>query len=258
MPLPPRNRCSTNYWDGDAVDTTRLSLVEHLTDLRRAIIVAIAAMAIAATAGYLIAPAAFAGLTAVLPGARVVFLGPLDGFYLHIRLAVTIGLVLSFPVTVASAAWFVAPGLREEEKWVAIYSAIAATVLFALGVAYALLVALPAVLAFLMSFTTAAMTPFIAAEEYLSFVLSFLIYSGIAFQLPLVLFILARFDLVSPALVGSQRKLLAGLLTGLTLFFSPGGDLTVQLLFAVPLFLLFEGAVLLARFIRGTSTSQKE
>jgi sec-independent protein translocase protein TatC len=240
------------------VDDTRLSLVEHLTDLRRAIIAALAALAAATIAGYFMAPAVFAALTTVLPGARMVFFGPLDGFYLQIRLAVTIGLILSFPVTAASAAWFVGPGMREGEKRIAWVAGAAATVLFAAGVCYALFVALPYVLSFLMGFTTAEMTPFIAAEEYLSFVLSFVIYGGIAFQLPLVLFLFVRYDILSPALVGRQRKLLAAVLTGLTLFFSPGGDLVVQLLLAVPLFLLFEGAVLLARLARGKRNSQKE
>lgn len=240
------------------MDNARLSLVEHLTDLRQAIIAALAALTAATVAGYFLAPAVFAALKTVLPGVQMVFFGPLDGFYLQLRLAVTIGLILSFPVTVASAAWFVAPGLREEEKRLAAAAGVAATVLFAAGVSYALFVVLPVVMVFLMSFSTAEMTPFIAAEEYLSFVLSFIIYGGLVFQLPLFIFILLKTDLIPPALVGSQRKLLAAVLTGLTLFFSPGGDLTVQLLLAVPLFLLFEGAVLLAKLVRGRRNSQKE
>ncbi|MDR7868337.1 MAG: twin-arginine translocase subunit TatC [Sporomusaceae bacterium] len=240
------------------MDNTRLSLVEHLTELRRAIIAALAALAAATAAGYFMAPAFFAALKSVLPGVQMVFFGPLDGFYLQLRLAVTIGLILSFPVTVASAAWFVAPGLREGEKRLAVAAGVAATVMFAVGVSYALFVVLPVVMVFLMSFSTTEMTPFIAAEEYLSFVLAFIIYGGLVFQLPLFLFILLKTDLIPPALVSSQRKLLAAVLTGLTLFFSPGGDLTVQLLLAVPIFLLFEGAVLLAKLVRGGRKSQKE
>lgn len=233
------------------MDDTRLSLVEHLTDLRRALIAALAALLAATAAGYLLAPAAFAHLRAVLPGVQqVVFLGPLDAFYLQIRLAVTIGLVLSFPVTTASLAWFMAPGLHENERRFAAAAWLASTVLFTLGGAYAVHIALPAAVAFLMGFATAAMTPFIAADEYLSFVLSFIVYSGLAFQLPLLVFALIRYDLAGPGLVGGQRKMLAGLLTALTLFFSPGGDLTVQILLAVPLFLAFECAVLAARLFK--------
>lgn len=240
------------------MDSTRLSLVEHLTDLRRAIIAALAALAAASAAGYYMAPTVFAGIKTVLPGVQMVFFGPFDGIYLQIRLAVTIGLILSFPVTVASAAWFVSPGLRDEEKRFVKAAGAASIALFTAGVSYALFVALPAVMTFLMSFSTAEMTPFIAAEEFLSFVLSFIIYGGLVFQLPLFLFFLIRFDILSPALVAGQRKLLASVLTGLTLFFSPGGDLAVQILLAVPLFLLFEGAVLLARLVRGRRNSQKE
>ncbi len=239
------------------MDDIRLSLVEHLIDLRRAIVVTLAALTAATIAGYFLAPPVFAALKQVLPGARLVFFGPLDGFYLQIRLAVTIGIILSFPVTVGSAAWFVGPGLREKEKRTAWAASVAATVLFAAGVCYALFVALPYVLSFLLDFATADMTPFIAAEEYLSFVLSFVLYGGLVFQLPLVIFLLIRFDILSPALVASQRKLLAAVLTGLTLFFSPSGDLVVQILLAVPLFILFEGAVLLARVARGKRNSQR-
>jgi sec-independent protein translocase protein TatC len=240
------------------MDSTRLSLVEHLTDLRRAIIAALAALTAASAAGYYMAPRVFAALKTVLPGVQMVFFGPFDGIYLQIRLAVTVGLILSFPVTVASAAWFVSPGLRDEEKRFVKAAGAASIALFAAGVSYALFVALPMVMTFLMGFSTAEMTPFIAAEEFLSFVLSFVIYGGLVFQLPLFLFLLIRFDILSPALVASQRKLLAAVLTGLTLFFSPGGDLAVQILLAVPLFLLFEGAVLLARLLRGRHNSQKE
>jgi sec-independent protein translocase protein TatC len=236
------------------MDETRLSLVEHLTDLRRAILVALAAFLAATVAGYLVSSPVFAGLKAVLPAIQVVYLGPLDGLYLQLRLAVTIGLMLSMPVTAASLAWFVAPGLTQAEKLLAIKAGLAATVLFALGAAYTVTVALPVVMSFLLSFTTAEMTPFIAAEEFLSFVMSFIIYGGLLFELPLLLFLLIRYDILSPELVGRQRKLLAGFLTMLVLFFSPGGDLVVQLLLAVPLYLLFEGAVVLARHFRRNGT----
>lgn len=236
------------------MDDRRQSLVEHLTDLRQAILVALAAFAAATVVGYLISPPVFARLKAVLPAIQVVYLGPLDGFYLQLRLAVTIGLVLSMPVTTACLAWFVAPGLTRAEKLLAVKAGLAATCMFALGAAYTVMVALPVVMSFLLSFTTAEMTPFIAAEEFLSFVMSFIIYGGLLFELPLLLFLLVRYNILSPELVGRQRKLLAGFLTGLVLFFSPGGDLVVQLLLAGPLYLLFEGAVILARRFRHSGT----
>jgi len=218
--------------------------------LRQALIAALTALTLAVAAGFFLAPALFTQLRIVLPVAQVVYFGPLDSLYLHIRLAVTIGLVLSFPAMVACLIWFVGPGLRPGEKKLAIWAGLATTALFFAGTTYALFIALPPFLAFLMSFSTAEMTPFIAAEEYLSLVMSFVLYGGLAFQLPLVLFMLVNCDIASPGMIASQRKLLIGVLTGLTLFFSPGGDLAVQLLLALPLYLLFEAALAAAKMMR--------
>ncbi|EAX47185.1 Sec-independent periplasmic protein translocase [Thermosinus carboxydivorans Nor1] len=232
------------------MDQTRLSLVEHLTDLRKAIIVALLSFIIAAAVGYYLAPALFIALKKVLPVANIVYFGPIDGFYLHIRLAVLLGLVLAFPAIAASMVWFVAPGLYRQEKSILVIGGVVVVALFGLGAAYSLFVLLPRVMDFLLAFAPAGMMPFIAGEEYLNFIVSFLVYTGMAFNLPLFFFILLRYNLVSPSFVAGQRKACLGVLTSLALFLAPGGDLTLQLLFALPLYLLFEVALYTAKLIK--------
>ncbi|SDF59366.1 twin-arginine translocase subunit TatC [Sporolituus thermophilus] len=232
------------------MDQTRLSLVEHLTDLRKAIIVALLSLLIATAIGYCLAPSLFITLKKVLPVANIVYFGPIDGLYLHIRLAILLGLVLAFPAIAASLVWFVAPGLYRQEKAVLLSGGTVAVALFGLGAVYSLFVLLPRVMDFLLAFAPAGMMPLIAGEEYLNFIVSFLVYTGLAFNLPLLFFVLLRYNLVSPAFVAGQRKACFGLLTGLTLLLAPGGDLAAQLLLALPLYLLFEVALYTARLVK--------
>lgn len=232
------------------MNQTRLSLVEHLTDLRQAIVTALSAFLTASAIGYYFAPLIFATLKQALPAVSIVYFGPFDGFYLQLRVAIITGLVIASPVIAASIVWFIAPGLYAQEKKALMAAGVAALSLFTLGVAYALTLLLPKVLNFLLAYATAEMMPFIAGEDYLSFVMSFLVYTGLAFNIPLLLFLLLKYNLLSPGIVTGQRKICLGLLTGLTLFFAPGGDLVTQGLLALPVYLLFECAVFVAGLVK--------
>ena len=230
------------------MDDSRQSLVEHLDDLRQAILTSLAALLAAALAGYFMAPEVMGYLKRLLPVPNLVFFGPFDGFYLQIRMAVTLGMIMAFPVFVASTVWFIGPGLTVREKRVALYGGAAALALFIGGAAYALTITLPLLLAFLMTFSTPEMLPVVAGEDFMTFVLSFLIYSGLVFELPLFIFLLLYLDILSPRLINLHRKACFACLLSLTLFFAPGGDLLTQVLMALPLYVLFELAVVTAKY----------
>ena len=232
------------------MDTTRHSLVEHLEELRRAIIVLLSAIGAGAIIGYSLAPSVLEMIKRPLPVLQLVYFGPFDGFYLQLRLAVIIGLVLALPVIAACLVWFVGPGLTEKEKRIGYVSSIVALMLFCLGAVYALYVVLPVIITYLLGFSTAEMLPFVAAEEYLTFIFSFIVYCGMAFNLPLLMYLLVFLDVIPPALINRYRKAFVVAVVGCVLFFSPGGDLTSQLLMALPLYILFELSVFLAKIIR--------
>lgn len=229
------------------MDTARYSLVEHLTDLRRAIVTSLAVVAFTTAAGWFLSPAGLSLLKHPLPVEQLVFFGPFDGLYLQIRLALIIGLLLASPAIAASTLWFVSPGMTGSEKRTLLGVGAAAAVLFAAGVIYGLKVVLPWLLAFLIAFSTADMLPFVAAEEYFLFALSFLIYSGLAFLLPLLVYLLLSAAALSHGVINRHRKLCMAILLGVSLFFAPGGDLFTQAMMALPLYVLFEAAILLAK-----------
>lgn len=231
------------------MDPTRHSLVDHLTDLRRAIICSLIAFALATAGGYFLAPTVLAIIKAPLPVNNLVFFGPFDGLYLHIRLALLIGFFLSSPVIAASLAWFISPGITGQEKKALTAAGTAVLLLFSSGVIYGFKVVLPWLLTYLVTFSTAEMLPFVAGEEYYTFVLSFLTYSGLAFITPLIVYLLVYYGFFSARLIHKHRKICLTLLLGLSMFFAPGGDLFTQALMALPLYLLFEAAVMLAKLV---------
>ena len=227
-------------------DNRRLSLVEHLQDLRRAIMMSLAAFGLAAAGGYFLAPYLFLALKKPLPTVTMVFLGPMDALYMQLRLAVLAGLVLAFPVILYSVAWFIGPGMTAKEKNLTSICGALSLILFIAGVAYAYFVVLPALTAFLFTFSTPQTMPFVSGEEYLSFALGVIVNCGLIFQIPLVLFLALSTNLLNPRLIAGKRWAVLLALTGLTLFLTPGGDMLTQALLALPVYLLLEAAVFVA------------
>ena len=236
-------------------DATRLSLVEHLSDLRRAIIISLAAFFAAATFGYYLAPSVFLVLKQPLPISNMVFMGPMDAIYMQLRLAVLAGIILAFPVILASAAWFIGPGMTAKEKRLTAIGGAIALVLFAVGAAYAYFGVLPPLIKFLYTFSTPETMPFVSGEEYMSFALGVIVNCGLVFQIPLLLFLALSIDILSPRLIAGQRRAVLLMLTGLTLFLTPGGDLVTQMLLALPVYLLFEIAVFAAGIVKKSFTN---
>lgn len=230
----------------NGADNNRLSLVEHLSDLRRAIIISLTAFGIAAGAGYYLAPALFIALRKPLPIVNVVYLGPMDAIYMQLRLAVLLGLVLSLPVILYSAAWFIGPGMTTKEKQLTAIGGALSLTLFAVGAVYAYFAVLPPLIAFLYTFFPSETMPYVSGEEYLSFALGVIVNCGLVFQIPLLLFLALSSDILGSRLIAGQRRTVLLVLTGLTLFLTPGGDLVTQALLALPVYLLFEAAVFAA------------
>src|SRR5262249_42962126 len=180
-------------------------------------------------------------------GCQLVFTGVADGFMIRLKVAVIAGLVLSAPFWLYQLWAFITPGLkRNERKWTVVFVA-SGSVLFALGVTLAYVV-LPKALHVLVGFAGPGVTALFTVPAYLSFVTSMLLIFGVAFELPLLVVIL------NLAGVLSYRRLMKWQRIGIFLIFvfaavaTPSQDPFSMIFMAVPLCVLFEIAVLIARF----------
>jgi sec-independent protein translocase protein TatC len=238
---------------GVAGDARRMTVVEHLEDLRRALLISAVAWILATVAAFIfhgaIVEFLLRPLTTVLGRTNhitstAIFTSPTEGLTIPIKISAIVGLVGSLPVILWQAWGFLAPGLRPvERKFVGPFIA-SALVLFVAGAAFAYFV-MPIGLNFLATFlgNSAVYLPDINA--YLSFLLLLIAAFGLTFELPVVIILLGVVGLVSSRLLRRKRK---GIWVGIivaALVVTPGADPYTPTALFVPLILFFEASVLI-------------
>ncbi len=228
--------------DGPEHDV-RMPLTAHLEELRTRVIRMLIAAGIGLVACYGLAEPIVALLLAPLThieGAHVIGTGVTDAFFTKLKVAFVAGLFVAGPVIFYQAWAFVAPGLYETEKRLALPFSIAASVFFVAGAVFCYVVVFPiAFQFFLAEFGTIGIAPEIRVSEYLTFTSRMLLAFGITFELPVATFFLARIGVLT------HRSMIAGARYAVVAIFvvaavlTPGPDVASQLLMAGPLLLLY-------------------
>ena len=193
--------------------------------------------------GWLIAPAD--GQLSPHQGLPV-YTSPTEILSVTIRLSLTGGVILAIPVLVLTIFYLVSPLIsRHERRLVALFlPAILAA--FLAGVSFAYFVMLPVGIAFLLSFGEGIAVPTIRISEYLSLAIVLLFWLGVIFELPLVMFLLAKLRLVSYQRFKRVRKFVPPVSIILSAIITPTFDIVNQLMVAIPIIVLYEVGLLLA------------
>jgi sec-independent protein translocase protein TatC len=233
--------------------------VQHLMELRDRLLKAIVAMAVTGIIlGLYPGPAALydilaAPLIATLPkGATLIATSVISPFMVPLKILLMTAFLLALPVILWQAWAFVAPGLYAHEKKLVLPLVVSSTLLFFFGVAFCYFFVFGQVFAFIQSFAPKSITAAPDIEAYLSFVLTMFLAFGLAFEVPIVVIVLARMGMVTVAQLKSFRSYfvvgaaaVAGLVT------PPDPVSMIALL--VPMVLLYEVGILAAQvFIKHT------
>ena len=166
---------------------------------------------------------------------------------LYFKIIFVAGIVLSIPFTVYQLWRFIAPGLyKNERKW-GLWMTISATFSFLVGIAFAYFVMLPLMVAFAAQFGSRDIQNIIDVNEYLSFFTTLMIGSGLVFELPVLSFILAQFGAVNSKFLQKYWRHAMVLILVISAVITPTPDPVNQLVFAIPLFLLYEISVLVVK-----------
>lgn len=224
----------------------KLSFVEHLEELRRRIIWCVIWVIAATCLAYIFVEEILHFLTK--PVDRLVFISPHEAFYSYLMVALISGIFLSSPVILYQIWRFVWTGLREKERGYLLGYGILSFILFCIGVGFAYFVALPLGMRFLLGFATNELQPMISISNYISFVGMFLLAFGIVFELPLVVLFLTKVGLVTPESLSKQRRCAVVLVFIIAAILTPP-DVFTQILLAVPMLLLFEVSIWLAKLV---------
>jgi sec-independent protein translocase protein TatC len=177
---------------------------------------------------------------------RLVFIAPTEAFFVNLKVAFYAGLFLSVPLLLFQVWKFVAPGLYEHERRYSFPFLIISTILFLLGAIFAYVVILPIALHFLISQGGELWQPNITLSNYLSFCMRLILAAGLVFEFPVLMYFLAKVGVVTPAFLVKNRKYAVLAAFVIAAILTPP-DVFSQVLLAVPLLLLFEVSIFVAK-----------
>jgi len=229
-------------------EQARMSILEHLSELRDRLLKAVIALAVGVVVGTFFAPRVLQLLVAPLGEQTPIAIAPTESVGVYFKVSIVIGLVAAMPVIVYQLFRFVAPGLETHERRYVLIGAPAAAISFAAGVTFAALVLIPAAMPFLRGFLADIVEQRYSINRYISFVSTILLWAGLVFETPLVMYFLAKLGVATPAGFGKARRVVViGAAAGAAVI-TPTTDPVNMLLIMGPFLLLYELGILLARF----------
>jgi len=231
------------------------SFISHLIELRSRLVRAVGAvLAIFVVlflypgSGYIYDLLALPLMNALPEGSKMIATGVITPFMVPVKVTALMGFMVALPYVLYQAWAFVAPGLYEHEKKLAMPLIVASTVLFFLGVAFCYFFVFGKVFAFIHDFAPKSITPAPDIEAYFSFVITMFLAFGITFEIPIVVIVLVRMGIVTVEKLREARPyVVVGAFVVAAVVTPP--DVLSQFMLAVPMCLLYEAGLFLARFV---------
>lgn len=231
-----------------------LNLTEHLAELRQRIVVSLVAIAICSALSYTFIEPIFAVLArpleAVLPpGTTLIFTSYPEAFFIYLKLAIVCGIFISSPVVLYEIWAFVAPGLYEHEKRLALPFIVLSSAFFVSGGLFGYFIAFPAAFKFFASFGNEYLRLLPNVSEYFNLTIHLLLGFGIAFELPVFMALLGMIGVIDAKMLQKNRRYAILINFILAAILTPTPDIMNQLILAIPLMLLYEISILLVWII---------
>ncbi len=247
----------------------KLPVTEHLGELRRRILVSLSVVAISFGVCFYYSEYIFSLL--ILPmssalkfsfsypfvslvkvgnaNAELVFLAPAEALWMHMKISLITGAVISSPLILYEFWRFVAPGLLQKERKYVFPFIVITMFLFLLGAIFCFVIVLPFAMKFLLNFKTGTLKPMLSVGRYIDFCLKFIVAFGAIFELPVVLVFLTRMGIVTPKSLAKNRKYAVVLAFVIAAFLTPTPDAFNQTLMALPIVLLYETGIWASRIL---------
>jgi sec-independent protein translocase protein TatC len=248
----------------------KMSLTAHLEDLRKRIIISVAAVLAAFVVAFNYSEEIFGILMFPLRNSldfsiselyvrfvpvdklkttKLVFLAPTEAFWMNMKVALVAALVFSLPVIFLQLWKFISPGLQPTEKKYVIPFVIVSTGLFMVGASFCFIIVLPFALSFLLNYKIGDfLMPMLSVGQYVDFCLKFILAFGAIFELPIVLIFLTKIGLVTPETLKRNRRLAIVLAFVAGAILTPTPDPFNQTLMAIPIIMLYEVGIQLSVF----------
>lgn len=229
-----------------------MSIVEHLSDLRRVIVVSVISVLLGSLLCYFLwGEFLFNLATDPLEGLDVslVYISMTEAFITKVKISLVAGVVLVSPIIFWQIWGYVVPALHQNEKRAMLTLLPASLILFAIGITFAYLTVFRFAAKFLLLVAGEGLEAMISVSRYVSFLLGFLLPFGLMFQLPLVILFLTRIGIVSPSFLVAKRKyVMVGSFVLGALLTPP--DIISQVFMGTTLILLYEISIFISRLVK--------
>ncbi|MCL2100273.1 MAG: twin-arginine translocase subunit TatC [Fibromonadales bacterium] len=179
---------------------------------------------------------------------HIIYTAPAETVMLSVKIALICGLILASPIVFQQIWGFISPALYKKEKILVLPTAIASTICFLAGVVFSSYT-LPFVLQFLTEFAAGGLDPFFRVDEYLGFLVKIALSFGIAFQLPVIVFVLSKIGLIDHKFLIRYFRYAIVLIFIVAAILTPP-DIFSQLLLGTPLLVLYAFSILISFFAR--------
>jgi len=245
-----------------------MPLTDHLSELRRSILVSLAFVVIAFIVAFnysedifrlLMLPlrneikvdvqSPFLHLGKKAKPTSLVFLAPAEAFWMYLKISFVAGLICALPAIFYEIWRFISPGLLQKEKKYVLPFITSSTALFLIGGSFCFVIVLPFAMTFLLGYQTQHLTPMISVGNYVDFCLKFILAFGVIFELPLAIILLTRFGIVTPQTLAKKRKYAVLFAFIIAAVLTPTPDAFNQTLMALPIIILYEVGILISRIM---------
>ncbi|MEJ8548743.1 twin-arginine translocase subunit TatC [Brevibacillus borstelensis] len=224
-----------------------MPFLEHLTDLRRRLIIVLTSFVISLLTCFLFVDHIYHFL-ASRSAEKLAILGPNDILSIYIKLSAVGAIAITIPITAYQAWRFVVPALTEQERKVAMMYIPALFFLFLIGLSFAYFVLFPLMYQFVLGLSNGNFDLVITANDYFTFMLNICVPFGLLFELPVIVLFLSHLGILNPHRLAKLRKPAYFLLSVVSITITPP-DLVSDVLVIVPLIALYEMSIAISRFI---------
>jgi sec-independent protein translocase protein TatC len=233
----------------------KMPLLQHLEELRSRLLVCILSIGGGFVISYVFAGKLFEllmkpWLEAMPEGhkATLIYTAPHEAFFVNMKVAFIAGTLLAIPVIIWQIWRFIAPGLYQNEKRYMLPVIFFSSACFIGGSLFGYFVVFPAAFKFFASFASDHIQPMMRTSEYLAFTNKMLLCFGMAFELPVFAFFLAKVGILSSDFLRRKRKIAIVLIFIAAALLTPSPDVVSQLLMAAPMLVLYEASVWIVHF----------
>ncbi len=231
----------------------RMPFTAHLEELRKRLVRILIAVGLGFLVCYSFKDWLFMIITkplaAVMPkGSSMIYTALPEAFFIYMKIAFFAALFLTGPYTLFQIWRFISPGLYQKEKKYALPFIFFSSLLFIGGILFGYFIALPPAFRFFVSFSSEFLKPMVSLKEYLSLSLKFLLGFGLSFELPVFIFFMTKIGMVNAAMLSKQRRYAILVIFIVAAILTPSPDAITQLLMALPLMVLYEISIFVAKF----------